>query len=330
MKRPNIKGSSSVAPPRSRRPRISQAAEDGGGGLYFSSPKEDIEFFSSGCTMLDCVLGGGWAVGRVSNVVGDKSTGKTLLVLEGAANFLRQYPDGHVKYKECESAFDSQYAAALGIPMDKIAVEEDLNTVEDMFKDLDKLIKTADDNEPILYIVDSLDSLSDDAEMARDIGQGSYGTAKAKNMSEMFRRQVRQLKKKRTHVQIVSQVRDNIGVTFGKKTTRSGGKALDFYASQVLWLAHIKTLKRTVSKQERPVGVITRAKCEKNKVGLPFRQTDFQITFGYGVEEEMASLTFLAEIGKKPRSDLRAQVIEEWYRIEKTFLPERRKYVSEE
>jgi len=323
-----------VVPSRPRRPRIEVEADGGGlssgGGLYFASPKENIPFFSSGCTLLDCVLGGGWAVGRVSNVVGDKSTGKTLLAMEGAANFLRQYPNGHVKYKECESAFDPLYAAALGIPMDKIDVEEDLNTIEDLFKDLDALIKASDDDEPILYIIDSLDSLSDDAEMARAIGEGSYGTAKAKNLSEMFRRLVRKLRAKLIAVMIVSQVRDNIGVTFGKKTTRSGGKALDFYASQVIWLTYIKQLKRTVSKQERPVAVIIRAKCEKNKVGLPFRQCDFQLTFGYGVEDEMASLTFLEEIGKKPQGDLREQVIREWYRIEKTFLPERRKYGTEE
>ena len=336
MKRPNIKGSSVAVVPsrRSLRPRIVEDVEGGGlssGGLYFSSEKKDIEFFPSGCTLLDCILGGGWAVGRVANIVGDKSSGKTLLAMEAAANFLQVYPHGHVKYKENESAFDPPYAVALGIPMDKIDVEEDLNTVEDLFKDLDALIKASDDDEPILYIVDSLDALSDDAEMARDIGQGSYGTAKAKNMSEMFRRLVRKLKQKRVAVLIVSQVRDNIGISFGKKTTRSGGRALDFYASQVLWLTYIKQLKRTVSKQERPVGVIIRAKCEKLKVGLPFRSCDFTLTFGFGVEDELASREFLKEIGegalaKLEGAELRAAVIKEWYNIERTFLPVKAKY----
>ena len=152
---------------------------------------------------------------------------------------------------------------------------------------------------------------------------------------------------------IVSQIRDNIGVTFGKKHTRSGGKALDFYASQVLWLAHIKRLSRTHKKVKRVYGIKIKAKCEKNKISLPFREAEFDILFGYGVDNLGASLDWLEEIGRLKDVDLTKGstkdflkeaedgsieefietteridnvVIKIWQEIEEGFLPKRRKY----
>lgn len=315
----------------SARPKIRQhhlgaeAAPEIGGGLYFSSPKKNYQFVSSGCTTLDCVLGGGWALGSIVNIVGDKSTGKTLLAMEAIANLFLKYNDGWARYVEAESAFDEDYGNALGIPMDRVAVKNDLDTVEAVFEDLTSLSY----KEPGLYIVDSLDALSDVAEMERGIGEGSYGAAKAKKLSELFRRLVRKLARQKICVMIISQVRDNIGVAFGEKHGRSGGKALDFYASQILWLAHIKTLDRTINKIKRPTGIVIRARCKKNKIGLPFRQCDFDIRFGYGIDDVGASTEFLNTIGKavpKTPEALREAVIWEWYAIEKKFIPEERKY----
>lgn len=297
-------------------------------GLYFSSPKQNIKFIRTGCTVLDCVLGGGWPLGRVVNVVGDKSTGKTLLAMEAIANLFLEYDDAQAWYNEAEAAFDHDYATALGIPFDRVAMTEGCTTIEDLFDDIDRIVKK-ERSVPGLYIVDSLDALSDKAEMERGIDEASYGGAKAKKLSEFFRRITKDVKKSNICLLIISQVRDNIGAMFGEKHTRSGGKALDFYASQVLWLAHTGILKRTVNKIERPVGVKIKAKCKKNKVGLPFRECEFEITFGYGVEDEKASLEFLKSIGvqAKPTGDeLRKLVVEQWYKIEKTFLPARRKY----
>lgn len=305
--------------------RRSEASRNDAGGLYFSSPKATKNFIPSGCVMLDCVLGGGWPLGRIVNIVGDKSTGKTLLAIEAIANFFLKYDDGWVRYVEAESAFDPAYAKALGIPMDQVEMEHGLDTVEAVFDNLSNTRTRG----PGLYIVDSLDALSDEAEMKRGISDGSYGAAKAKKLSELFRRLVRQVARQNICVMIISQVRDNIGVTFGEKHTRTGGKALDFYASQVIWLAHLKLLKQTKNKMERPVGVRVRAKCKKNKVGLPFRECEFTIRFGYGVEDTEASEEFLREIGcsiPKEAVALRETVIQEWYAIEKKFIPEKRKY----
>lgn len=320
MTRPFVKGRNRI---RLRSAEVKPAEE--AGGLYFSSEKKNYQFVSSGCAVLDCVLGGGYPLGKIVNIVGDKSTGKTLLAMEAVANFFLKYDNGWVKYIEAESAFDSDYAAALGIPIDRVKIKDDMDTVEELFDDLLGL----SGNDPGLYIVDSLDSLSDEAEMKRGIREGTYGAAKPKALSQLFRRLVRKLGKQNICVIIISQVRDNIGVTFGEKHSRSGGKALDFYAAQALWLAHIKTVKRTINKIERPTGIMVRAKCKKNKVGLPFRQCDFSVRFGFGIEDVECSTEFLQTVGKaapKTPEALREAVIREWFNVERKFLPETRKY----
>ncbi len=323
------------------RPQIKRSDDVGaataGGGSYFASEKENVAMFSSGCTMLDCVLGGGWAKQRMSNLIGDKSTGKTLLVMEAAANFLRTYEDGEVDYKECESAFDPDYMEkGLGISMNRINLDEGgIGTIEDLMRDIDKRLagqRTKRRPPPVLYIVDSLDSVSDEAEMEREIGKGNYGANKAKALSEFFRKKIRAITAANITLIIVSQVRDNLNAgLFGKKFLRSGGKALDFYASQVIWLYNMGQIKRKQNKVERVVGIKIKAKNDKNKVGLPFRECGFTITFGYGVEDELASEDWLNEIDfkravPKDAAALRQLVVSEWNRIETAFLPTKRKY----
>lgn len=315
----------------SSRPTIRQAGVGAASkdNLYFSSPKKHLEFIPTGCIVLDCVLGGGWPLGLVVNIVGDKSTGKTLLAIEAIANFFLKYDDGECWYNEAEAALDTDYAKALGVPMHRVKRLEEHDTVEQVFDSLEGVLNRI--KGPGLYILDSLDALSDEAEMKRGISDGSYGAGKPKKMSELFRRLVRKVKRKRICVIIISQTRDKIGVTFGEKHSRSGGKALDFYASQVLWLSHIKTLKRQSSRVERPIGVRIRAKCKKNKVGLPLRECDFNIRFGYGVDDTVASTEFLQEVGVKvPVSispvELAKLVQRKWYEIERSFLPTRGKY----
>lgn len=323
--------------------------------LYFSKPKDHLKFISSGCSTLDCVLGGGWVLGRVSNVVGDKSTGKTLLAIEALVNFFRSYPKGVAKYNETEAAFDDEYANALGLDIRKVQ-RASSSTVEELFDDLTAFVDGLQ-GKPGLYIVDSLDALSDKAEMDRGIAEGSYGASKPKQMGQLFRRLVRRLEESEVCVIIISQVRDAIGVTFGNKYTRSGGHALDFYATHILWLAHKGQIKKTVSKIQRTVGVSIKAKTSKNKAGQPFRECDFDILFGYGVDDISSGLEFLKEAGRmdalglgsgkddalvtafrkafgaapvseqaEMREALTAAVRDVWYEIERTFLPPKGKY----
>ena len=327
---------------------------------YFAnvSEKNGLKFVSSGSAVMDAALGGGWVLGRVANIVGDRSAGKTLLAIEACANFDQLYPNGKIRYAESEAAFDEKYAEALGLPKGKVdftKADESLLTIEDWYKDILKVMKE-NKGRPILYILDSLDALSDDAESKREIDDGSYGANKAKKLGEMFRRIVQQMEEQEVLLIVVSQLRDKIGVTFGEKQTRSGGRALDFYASHIVWLTEIGKLKRTIDKVERIVGVNVKARVKKNKVGLPFRECLYPILFGYGVDDLTANVEWLIEAGcdhrleeltlskagykvrllnlrnkggqpvRDLRNQLKAVVFEEWRRIEEGFLPKTSKY----
>ncbi len=306
--------------------------------IYF--PEKRIQFVSSGCTILDCVLGGGYPLGRIVNIVGDKSTAKTALATEAVINFLRQYPDGVAYYRETEAAFDTAYASSMGLPLEKVNFgneDEPLITVEDLAKDLDAFVdQQIKAKTPGIYVVDSLDALTDEAEMEAP-GQAGYGMQKAKLLSILFRKTARKIERANVLLLVVSQVRENIGVSFGEKYRRSGGKALDFYASQVLWLAHIKTLTKTISKIERPYGVLIKAKTKKNKVAMPFRECQFPFVFGFGVDDLEASLFWFKQIGEavelsedynEAQSKAAIALQARWAFVESQFAPTRKKYES--
>lgn len=301
-------------------------------------------------------MGGGYPLGRIVNVIGDKSSAKTALATEAIINFVRAYPDGVAAYRDTESAFDQSYAEAMGLNLEKVdfGPDESLMTVEGFTRDFDKFLsERIKSGSPGIYVVDSLDALSDEGEMDQDIGKGTYGMAKPKLLSIFFRKTAHRIEKSRVLLLIISQVRDNIGVSFGQKYKRSGGKALDFYSSIALWLAHIETLKREISKVKRPYGVTIRAKCKKNKISLPFRECDFQFIFGYGIEDLGASVEWLKEVGRLKDVDIAqtqvkdylkelesltpkdyntentrvAKVVRKvWREIEVSFLPKRAKY----
>jgi recombination protein RecA len=323
---------------------------------YFADEKTNYSFVKTGCTLLDCALGGGYPLGRIVNIVGDKSTAKTALATEALINFIKAYPKGTPAYRDTESAFDEGYAEAMGLEIAKVdfGPDEPLVTVEAFTRDFDAFLEERIETEtPGIYVVDSLDALSDEAEMDQDISKGTYGTAKAKLLSLFFRTTAHRIEQSKVLLLVISQVRDNIGAMFGEKHKRSGGRALDFYASQAIWLAHIETLKREINKVKRPYGVVIRAKIKKNKVALPLREADFTFRFGYGTEDLEASADWLKEVGRLKDADIsqakfkeylnevsdlsRAEYDEEnarvskvvkqvWAEIETSFLPKRAKY----
>jgi protein RecA len=324
---------------------------------YFaSSENHNLQFVGSGCCVLDSVLGGGYVLGRMANIVGDKSSGKTLLAIEASANFIHRYKTGEVWYAEAEAAFDVDYAGALGMPLNKVKFRKDITTVEDFFEDIELACKQSTKNKPILYVLDSMDAISSRTEQKQGIDEGSYNLNKQKKLGEIFRRKIQVIESSNVGLIIISQIRDKIGVTFGETKMRTGGKALDFYASQILWLSEVKKLKKTIDKVERVIGIQVKANCKKNKVGLPFRTCEFPVLFGYGVDDLTANVEWLIEANKEHRlkelglskagykirihslrneggeemqllrEALTVVVQEEWTNIETSFLPKSRKY----
>lgn len=321
-------------------------------GQYFEDEQAG-KFFSTGCSLLDCAIGYGWPMGKIINVVGDKSTGKTLLAIEGFTNFHLAYPDGDMHYVEGESAFDIPYAERLGLPAADVEIHEDVDTVEQFF-DVLQAVCDRKSKEPALVVLDSLDSLSDAEELGKKITENASMAKKARQMSQLFRRLVRLCGQTNTTVFIISQVRDKINVMFGRKHSRSGGRALDFYASIVLYLAEIGKIHKTRKGVKRTVGVNIKAKVDKNKVAEPFREVSFPIMFNYGVDDIQAAIDWLIEVkheeviqdlnlGSKPtpvkieraieefgmldlRETLGADVRRVWRLIEKDFRPTRSKY----
>lgn len=338
-------------------------------GDYFPAAIE--HFIRSGCTLLDCAatgggkrsLAGAWPMGRIVNIVGDKSVGKTLLAIEACANFARAYPRGRIRYRESESAFTPDFAVSMGLPLARVdfgpqGIKTKWNTVEDIFEDLRAAIaKDKRDGVPSLYIVDSLDALSSRSRMGRDLDKGTYGTDKAKVLSELFQELAREFGDVNMCLIFISQIRDKIGTSFGVSYTRSGGNALNFYTTHIVYLSHLSTVYRTVNGIKRPVGVRIRAKFTKNKVSKPFQECEFVLKFEYGVDDLTASVVWLKSVGmlglvglkqtsdeaaltrfltakeKLPDSEyreyveeVRSKVVDAWVEVEKGFKPRRRKY----
>jgi recombination protein RecA len=332
-------------------------------GNYFLDDKP-TGFISSGCQVLDCVMGFGYPLGKIINVVGNRSTGKTLLAIELCANFHKAFPESKIFYHEAEAAFDPDYAETLGMPIDAVEFVEpsktipDVFTVEGLFQKLDEIIeaKIADkDTSPSIYILDSLDALSDMKEQESEITDNTYGMAKAKHLSTLFRRLIQPMKKANIMFVVISQVRDKINATaFGEKTTRAGGKALEFYASIILHLNETEKIKKTINGITRPTGVWITVKCKKNKVANPFRDCEVPIYFGFGIEDVIANLNWLKsakgglvglgyaaslsvgeieDVAKKVRAgdkELGTKISEYtkklWKEIDKGFMPEFKKY----
>lgn len=342
------------------------------GGLYFAQAHTDLKFIPTGSRLLDLALGGGWAQPRIANIVGDRSSGKSLLAIEAMANFSRLYPgrEKNIGYRESEHAFLPDYAQALGCPLERLdnwdarrhELSHPLTTVEDLFDDLSDVVRRQKELDkkrppPFLHITDSLDALSDEEEMKHDLREGSYGTKKAKTMSQLFRRMVSPLEEANITMLIISQVRSKIGVSFGRTTTRAGGRALDFYASQSIFLADIGKEDRTVRGQKRVVGVNLLCKIDKNKVSNSYRTVEFPVRFGFGIDDVRSCLNWLYELrllkkgfGFKeetkgaitkylerfeamPPAERKAEIKElhdlvsqQWFEIEKSLMPRIRKY----
>lgn len=282
--------------------------------------KTDKYFISSGIDSLNLALtqdiNKGYCVGRIVNIVGDFSSGKTLLACEAVNSVWYNEHFGNKKnvamiYDEPEASFDMSLGETFGMPLDHIVFEES-ETVEDFHKNLWKHINANADKDIIIYILDSLDSLSDEAEKRdlakslkvsdkkenedeEDKGKGGYGATKAKYLSKLFRNINRDLKKTNCILIIISQIRDDLKARYGTKAKRSGGKALDFYSSHVVWLDEKSIIQS--AKYKLPQGTTIDAYIRKNKLAKPRRKVQFDILFEYGADNYGSLIDLSANVG---------------------------------
>jgi recombination protein RecA len=320
--------------------------------------KRQVNFFSSGSTLLDLALGGGYAVGRVINIYGAESSGKSLLALSAIRGYLEKYPDATVWYVDSEHTFNEEFADSVGIPPfdnQSRKIIDDVVTIQDFFdkmKEFHQLLRDDTEARGIL-VLDSLDSLQEEENQEKEKLSTGYRTGKAKIMSNdicpLIYKSAKEFGDRITYY-IVSQARDNLRSTFVPMDTRSGGRAYRFAVSQLIHLKITGKLHKTYRGVRLVVGVTVDAVVEKNKVGPAWRKVHFPILFDSGVEDILSCTDYLESIKsnfdfkritkattkeefESAVSDLKAKVRDEWVDIESGLKREsslKRSFVFEE
>lgn len=282
--------------------------------------KKSMVYCKTGCTLIDLVTGGakdvfGIPFGRFINIVGDKSAGKTFLSNEIIASGHYEFGDKlKWAYDDCESGYSFDTESLYGFEIMPQNVEDRIHseTVEDAFCNITKFAKSLKKGEYGIYVLDSLDGLTskeqDDRakdrlksfDEGKEFDKGTYGMGKQKYLSQEFFPQLcSEIENKNVLVIIISQIRENVDMFSFEKYSRSGGKAMDFYAHSVIWLATCKK----IEKKERAIGVVVKAKTTKSKTPRPFRECFFNFLYDYGLDDVGSNIDFVFDL-RSPKGEL--------------------------
>ncbi len=306
-----------------------------------TNTRQSINYLSSGITLLNMACSdkaiGAFRPGTMTNLIGDSSSGKSMIALSILAEacsspafdkYKKIYDDAEAAlFFDIEKLFGSKLAEQIDFPngIDEEGAPTKSNSVEELDLYLNRLLEAGT---PFIYIVDSLDSLpsihdieyAEETRSAVEKGKplpGSYEMQKAKALSKMFRELVKKLEKSNSILIVLSQVRDNPNqIGYIKKPYRTGGKALKFYSSLEIWLNVKGTIDKQVKGQKHKIGQWVKANVTKNKYTGKYRTVEFPIYYSYGVDDIESLLYFLAsyDVAKLKGSKIDVTINEKEYR----------------
>lgn len=277
--------------------------------------QKPTRFIPSGSTLLNLAMSnkakGGYAVGKIVNVIGDSSSGKTFLCLTAFAEMARnpRWDNYRLIFDDAEAAMEFDMDALFGNTASRLeppnktedGEPKPSRTIEDFYGNV---VRAVQEEKPFVYILDSFDALSSKEGQDRkekfasgeEVG-GSYKLDKQKAASEMLCNIADDIKNTKSLIIVISQTRDNISPMSFATKTRSGGRALKFYSTHEMWLAVGKTLKKKVRGKDRTIGVNTVVKLTKNKVTGKHTIIDFPILYTYGVDDTTSCIEYLVSEG---------------------------------